>query len=746
MPHSSNRAINLPKKRAHFFLPRVDPPPFSRLALVRVFPVKMNNDSSSASVSSYQTRDKDSTDPEDHSTTAYTKKSDEEAEKLLAKGETRYVLRLRILVFVALLLAALAVSLTVYFITKGAEEQQFQAGFDGTAQKLLDSFNEIIEVKIGAIADLSVTITEFTRDRNMTWPFVMMSDFQQRATSARALSSSLFIQLYPIVTNETRAEWESFAVQQKGWLDDGRAYQQKYNLGFSGRRGLQEQATSEFKPTPINFVGANSSTGPSVIADHIYTFYENQPISDPSPGPYFPGWQSSPIMPFDLVNFNMVYLPDLTPNFVLSSSSGKISLTGFAVAPPGDVTTKDIGTLIYAFLLSFSAGKSVTYQGDPMTTVSVPVFDSFEDDKRVVAVLNGVINWAVFFENILPPNARAMDIVLKNSCNGSYTYRVQGDKTSYIGNGDLHESQGTTNYRTATVNATAGVRSNSGINYELFENPCSFSLHVYPTSDMYNFYYTNLPVVITVVIVLIFIFTAVLFLIYDRLVERRQRIVMNTAIKSSQIVSSLFPRQIRDRLFAEEGMDGPVHGTKTKLKSFLSGSGDQTDNQGMSTEARPIADLCKCLAVVGFQIFLDFHCNSTCSFTIAVLETTILFADIVGFTAWSSVREPSQVFSLLEALFRAFDDCASRRRVFKVSRLLVLFSHQYALSSIQAHALFVVKVETVGDCYVAVTGLPDPRKDHALAMVRFARDCLNVMNNVLKELEGQYRMESTMRE
>ena len=44
-----------------------------------------------------------------------------------------------------------------------------------------------------------------------------------------------------------------------------------------------------------------------------------------------------------------------------------------------------------------------------------------------------------------------------------------------------------------------------------------------------------------------------------------------------------------------------------------------------------------------------------------------MFADIVGFTAWSSVREPSQVFSLLEALFRAFDDCASRRRVFKVS-------------------------------------------------------------------------------
>lgn len=61
-------------------------------------------------------------------------------------------------------------------------------------------------------------------------------------------------------------------------------------------------------------------------------------------------------------------------------------------------------------------------------------------------------------------------------------------------------------------------------------------------------------------------------------------------------------------------------------------------------------------------------------------ETTIMFADLVGFTAWSSTREPAQVFTLLETIYHAFDDIARRRRVFKV--------------------------ETVGDCYVAVSGLP----------------------------------------
>jgi class 3 adenylate cyclase len=45
------------------------------------------------------------------------------------------------------------------------------------------------------------------------------------------------------------------------------------------------------------------------------------------------------------------------------------------------------------------------------------------------------------------------------------------------------------------------------------------------------------------------------------------------------------------------------------------------------------------------------------------------------------------------------------------------------------------QVETVGDCYVAVAGLPDPRKDHALVMARFANDCLNKMMKLVEVLE-----------
>jgi len=88
---------------------------------------------------------------------------------------------------------------------------------------------------------------------------------------------------------------------------------------------------------------------------------------------------------------------------------------------------------------------------------------------------------------------------------------------------------------------------------------------------------------------------------------------------------------------------------------------------------------------------------------------SLLWPDIVGFTAWSSVRDPTAVFILLESLYSCFDGIARRLRVFKV--------------------------ETIGDCYVAVTGLPDPMENHAAIMAQFARACMFKMLQIVRALE-----------
>jgi class 3 adenylate cyclase len=74
-----------------------------------------------------------------------------------------------------------------------------------------------------------------------------------------------------------------------------------------------------------------------------------------------------------------------------------------------------------------------------------------------------------------------------------------------------------------------------------------------------------------------------------------------------------------------------------------------------------------------------------------------------------SLSVTAQVFILLETIFNAFDEAAKRRRVYKV--------------------------ETVGDCYVAVTGVPTQRADHAVAMCRFAKDAMKSFQKLSRQLE-----------
>ena len=76
------------------------------------------------------------------------------------------------------------------------------------------------------------------------------------------------------------------------------------------------------------------------------------------------------------------------------------------------------------------------------------------------------------------------------------------------------------------------------------------------------------------------------------------------------------------------------------------------------------------------QILLMLRKLPICPF-----EATILFADISGYTAWSSMKASSGV-NALDTIFRAFDQIARQWNVFQV--------------------------ETVVDCYVAVVGVPEP--------------------------------------
>lgn len=71
-------------------------------------------------------------------------------------------------------------------------------------------------------------------------------------------------------------------------------------------------------------------------------------------------------------------------------------------------------------------------------------------------------------------------------------------------------------------------------------------------------------------------------------------------------------------------------------------------------------------------------------------EVTVLFADIVDFTTMSAHARAEEVVQMLNAVFTAFDELADK------------------------HGL--EKIKTIGDAYMVVGGLPQPRPDHAEAV------------------------------
>jgi class 3 adenylate cyclase len=82
-------------------------------------------------------------------------------------------------------------------------------------------------------------------------------------------------------------------------------------------------------------------------------------------------------------------------------------------------------------------------------------------------------------------------------------------------------------------------------------------------------------------------------------------------------------------------------------------------------------------------------------------ETTVLFADIVGFTRYTDTVSPKQLISLLNSVFTKFDDLSQKHRA--------------------------EKIKTIGDAYMAVAGVPIQSSNHAGQMAALALDMQQVI-------------------
>jgi phospholipid-translocating ATPase len=105
------------------------------------------------------------------------------------------------------------------------------------------------------------------------------------------------------------------------------------------------------------------------------------------------------------------------------------------------------------------------------------------------------------------------------------------------------------------------------------------------------------------------------------------------------------------------------------------------------------------------------------SITDKLPDVTLIYADIVGFTAWSSNKRPEEVVDMLSELFTRFDKMCVELNVYKV--------------------------HTIGDCYVVMSYTGKAKRDitqECLKMVKMAESMIKIIEDINYENGSELNM------
>eukprot|EP00980_Cylindrotheca_fusiformis_P012356 scaffold3033_cov91-Cylindrotheca_fusiformis.AAC.2 len=583
---------------------------------------------------------------------------------IVAKSEERNILRAKRLVALILVLATATVATSAYILVRDQARSDFENQFAAYASKIgsvsrqkADKLFDALDAFAAMVGSQAAIENELL---NTSWPFYTVPDFSikaERLDDTIDVTVTQFL-LAPIVQENERDAWANYANSMNPvWYQE--SLENEGNTDLTVALALQRT---------IPFI-------------HTYDIVNLRLARVEKPGEVLPCSQQYPL------RFNLA---------TNAMAIGFDALSLVKVADQYEITKKTLRPTIGFARFLIDSETLVTG-----SQVMQPIYDTSDttaEYRNLVAIFAMQLDWREFFKNILTQSQDGVVVVLRSDCSTNIllrfginetdtevdhledlavedviTYQVDGPDVVLLGYEDLHDP------RYDALEATEVFVDLGFDKKDLPEGKCvpTLTLHFYPSEKLEATFRSAEPAIYASVIVVIFVFTSLVFLLYVYFVGRRQRIAMERIVRQDKIVTDVFPTAIRDRLY--EAQNQPTGKSRRGGHDLLAGFEDGSNDMGSA----PLADLFPSVSVV--------------------------FADIVGFTAWSSAREPQQVFLLLESIYHSFDKIAYRHDIFKV--------------------------ETVSDCYVAAAGLPEPVDNHAVLACKFALDCLKKMRQSTIKLE-----------
>jgi hypothetical protein len=471
----------------------------------------------------------------------------------------------------------------------------FFSQYENFASEILKNIAEAMERNFHLLEEVGLFITSKALTSASTFPNVTLPQFKLFANHTHEGVGGFLASIYaPLVTEQERVPWEQYTTQTPWW----------HNL--TDVHSLEDERSRERKEKE------SSMTEQSLQDAHVPTFIynrvneENVEVPKNATGLYAPLWHMSP-MDLNAINENLFAFPTI------------VELYSEMIATHDNAMS---GAIEIDHFFDFAFDDDYRHTDNPHCVVMEAVYDSFSDNQAIVGMLVALLSYDRLLTAQLPNTTEGLVIVFKESCGRTFTYSMSALNVIFMGYEDLHDPSYDSYKRSVILK----------IHDPAHEEICQREVSIYPSSTFQQFYFTKKPILYTCIVALSFALMAVLILIYDYTVTRRQEKTMKSAIRSGKLIASIFPANVRERLMNDTPSEEQGKTNESNGKQSLEVDGGRT---------RPIADFFANTTVMcTFQI--QSFVSSVESFTDNDYSFVLFaVADISGFTAWCSTRGES---------------------------------------------------------------------------------------------------------
>ncbi|CAJ1933537.1 unnamed protein product [Cylindrotheca closterium] len=480
--------------------------------------------------------------------------SSAEEEASLAHYETRAVRCLRLVVLIVLVIAATVVGVLAYDYALEEEIKEFERNFEANAFKLVESFHNAIDYRLGAFNSFANALTSYSIETGNDFPFVTLPDFSIRGADTRILSGAHVFHWLPLVSDADRERWEEYAFEERGQIDkefqldrQQRTQQDKdfADVAADGNvRFLQnnkqeeedadgsEEATEEI-PAPRNNTVVDDGSGYHM---KIFSNGALEPQGDQpnNTGPYLPIWQRSPVSGAKqrILNLDFSRTNALKGVLPIVQRSNEAVLNWAIVPIPSGRAQLEASLKISQFRNDVEA-----YLNDPASFLTYPVFDGFTKNRTLAGVLVAPLYWSLILQNSVT-SVEGIFCVIENSFNQTFTYQIDSASVEFLGMDDLHDESFDYLELSADVNRYlrrhAAPSSRAYTTVPLNEDFGQYKIRVYASAVTKDAFTTNRPLVFLTVVLAAFLFTSIVFLLFVYVVEQRQQLVLQIAIDNAE--------------------------------------------------------------------------------------------------------------------------------------------------------------------------------------------------------------------